>query len=184
MLPPGHAAFAYLWYVAVTVVGTRRPPVGAVLVPLLVASQLPDLIDKPLVFVGLLASGRSLAHSLFALVVFSSAAALACRALRDAVDDERAVALLRRSPVAFATGYASHLAGDASGALSGGAYAEASFLLFPFVSAPQYPADAVAPWVRLARIYGSGALRAFSPLVVAALVLFVGAHVWARWRGQ
>lgn len=182
MLPLGHAAFAYLWYAAVAAVVTRRPPVGAVLVPLLFASQLPDLIDKPLVFVGLLPSGRSLGHSLFALVVLSLAVALLARAVADGVEPGRVSRGVSLTPLAFGVGYASHLVADAYGPLYAGNLTELSFLFFPFVSVPQYPRDAVAPWIRLRRIYATGPPDELSPLVAAAVGLFVAAQLWAYLR--
>lgn len=69
MWPLGHAAVAYLGYAGLRRArGTAAPELGVVLA-LLVGSQLPDLVDKPLSWgVGVLPTGRSLAHSLVVLL--------------------------------------------------------------------------------------------------------------------
>ncbi|MDZ7730900.1 MAG: metal-dependent hydrolase [Natrialbaceae archaeon] len=69
MLPPGHLAVAYLcyWAIAQRRFGGRVAPGAAVVV--VVASQFPDLIDKPLSWwFGVLPTGRTLAHTLLVLV--------------------------------------------------------------------------------------------------------------------
>jgi len=65
MWPLGHAAVAYLGYAGLRHArGTAAPELGVV-VALLVGSQLPDLVDKPLSwYLGILPTGRSLAHSI------------------------------------------------------------------------------------------------------------------------
>jgi hypothetical protein len=184
VLPTGHAALAYLCYAGVAILTDRRLPATDALVPLLVASQLPDLVDKPLSYAGLLPSGRSLAHSLLALVVLAVAVGLCCRELGRAVESDRVTRLLAATPGAFAIGYASHLVGDSYRALLAGSYADASFLLYPFVPARTYPNDGVAPWLRLRRIYLEGGTDAVGPVVVGAVALFVGVRVWAYWRRE
>jgi len=69
MWPLGHAAVAYLGYAGLRHArGTAAPELGVV-VALLVGSQLPDLIDKPLSWgLGVLPTGRSLAHSFVVLL--------------------------------------------------------------------------------------------------------------------
>lgn len=182
MLPTGHAALAYVCYAGVAVLTDRRLPARDALVPLLVASQLPDLIDKPLAYFGVLQSGRSLAHSLFAFAVLAVAVALLCRELARTVESDRRVRFLAATPVAVAVGYVTHLVGDSYRALLAGNYADASFLLYPVVPPRTYPNDGVAPWVRLRRIYLDGGGDALGPLVLGALALFVGVRVWAHWR--
>lgn len=63
MWPFAHLAVGYLLYSIYSRARFRRPPgeFAAVLVAL--GTQLPDLIDKPLSLIGVLASGRSLGHS-------------------------------------------------------------------------------------------------------------------------
>jgi hypothetical protein len=181
-LPLGHAALAYVCYAIVAAVTDRRFPATDALVPLMVASQLPDLIDKPLAFVGVLRSGRSLAHSLLAFVVVAVAVALLCRELARAVESDRARRLLDATPVAVAVGYAAHLVGDAYRPLLAGNYAEAGFLLYPFVPPLSYPNDAVAPWVRLWRVYVDGGPPETTPLLLGAVALFLGVRVWTHVR--
>jgi len=72
MWPWGHLAVAYLIYVVYTRIDPTRRQTAATLTALAVGSQFPDLVDKPLAWtVGVLPSGRSLAHSLFTLLVLA-----------------------------------------------------------------------------------------------------------------
>ena len=101
MWPWEHLAVGYLLYSLLAHLTGRTPRTLPVLA-LLFATQMPDLIDKPLAWgFGVLPSGRSLAHSfLFAVPAMLGASV---------------VGLLARAPrvgPAFALGYLSHLAGD------------------------------------------------------------------------
>lgn len=72
MWPWGHLAVAYLVYVVYTRLDPTRRQTAATLTALAAGSQFPDLIDKPLAWTfGVLPSGRSLAHSLFTLLVLA-----------------------------------------------------------------------------------------------------------------
>lgn len=103
MLPLGHLAFAYLWYVAYAAVGTHRLPAR-----LAVGSQFPDLVDKPLAYLGVLTYGRSLAHSVFALAGCAVAVWWVATRLRGRWAAETLPEWLRAvTPAAFAVGYAS-----------------------------------------------------------------------------
>ncbi len=68
MWPIGHAAVAYLIFSLYNRIRNRSDPSEATAAIVAVASQGPDLVDKPLAWrLGVLASGRSLSHSLFVL---------------------------------------------------------------------------------------------------------------------
>ena len=102
MWPWGHLAVGYVAFSAVVRVGLGRRPSDRAVVVLAVATQLPDLIDKPLAWqFGLLSSGVGVAHSL--LVGVPAALALG-------------VALgFRGRPelgLGVAVGYTSHVLGD------------------------------------------------------------------------
>ncbi len=72
MWPLGHAAVAYLCYTLSTRSRFDTPPEGVAVLVLLFGSQFPDLVDKPLAwYVGVLPTGRTLAHSLLILVPLS-----------------------------------------------------------------------------------------------------------------
>lgn len=72
MWPWGHAAAGYLFYR--TLIALRsRPPDGPVVVAVIVGSQLPDVIDKPLSWTfGVFTAGRALGHSLVMIALISA----------------------------------------------------------------------------------------------------------------
>jgi hypothetical protein len=126
MWPWEHLAVGYLAYSALVHLLARRRPRGDEAVAVAVATQFPDLIDKPLAWsLDVLPSGTSLAHSLaFALPASLVALLVAWRAGR------------ARVGAAFAVGYLLHLPGDVLyPALLGGS-PKTAFLLWPFVPAP------------------------------------------------
>ncbi|WP_318568769.1 metal-dependent hydrolase [Salinigranum marinum] len=121
MLPWAHAAFGYLLFTGKS--GVR--PAGVPVLALAFGTQFPDLVDKPLAWTfGVLPSGRSLGHSVFALVVI-------CGLLYVVVSESR-----RRELLAFAIGYASHLLGDGIAPAAEGEFAQFGFLFWPLTSAP------------------------------------------------
>lgn len=102
MYPAGHFLLAAVPLTAYTVARWRRLPSGPMVLLLLVATQLPDVIDKPLAWTfALLPSGRMLAHSLvISLPVLTVVVLLAARRSYG------------RYAVVFSAGYLSHIAGD------------------------------------------------------------------------
>lgn len=102
MWPWEHLLFGYVAYsLSLRSVTGDRPGERDTLV-LALATQLPDVVDKPLAWsVGVLPSGTSVAHSILVAVP----ACLLVLALARALDAEPAGA-------AFTVGYLSHLAGD------------------------------------------------------------------------
>ncbi|MFT4946596.1 MAG: hypothetical protein ACI8TL_000832 [Natronomonas sp.] len=122
-----HLVVGYIAYLFARPSAIRHGDRHAVLAALL-ASVLPDLIDKPLAWgVQLLPSGRSAAHSVFALVLVSGAVWVLARKHGR-----------REAGIAFPIGYGSHLASDAVVPLYHGAYDELGYLLWPLSSAPEY----------------------------------------------
>lgn len=181
MLPLGHVAFGYLLYVGYGWSrGTLRPANWALL-PLAVGTQFPDLIDKPLAFYDVLASGRSLAHSVFALILVTGLVWWGTNALRGRESTaERWEALLAVTPAAFGIGYVSHLLGDLSDPFLAGNYDDMRFVLYPIYRIPGGPGDEVAPWIRLLRIYRGMETHPQIELILLALVVFA----WIRVRGH
>ena len=102
MYPAGHFLLAAVPLTVHTVVRWRHLPSGPMVLLLLVATQLPDVIDKPLAWTfAILPSGRMLAHSLVvSLPVLFIVVLLATR---------RGYG---RYAVVFSAGYLSHIAGD------------------------------------------------------------------------
>ena len=128
MWPWTHAAVGYVCYSLGSRLLTGEPPSGAAALALLLGTQLPDLVDKPLSWgLGLFPSGYAVAHSVLValpagLVLF---AVLRARG-RSAVG------------AALVVGYWSHLVGDVLHPwLSGGSPAFVR-VLWPLVSLPSY----------------------------------------------
>jgi hypothetical protein len=124
MLPWAHAAFGYLLYDLYTA-RSRTRPAGVAVLALVLGTQLPDLVDKPLAWTfDVLPSGRSLGHSVFALLVL-------CGVLVVLLDETR-----RREVRAFALGYASHLLADGVYPALEGEFVQFGYLFWPLTSAP------------------------------------------------
>jgi hypothetical protein len=131
MLPWGHAALGYLFYTVFTRVRYRGPPVGLSVFALGLGTQLPDLVDKPLAWhLAVLPSGRSLAHSLFAL-------ALVVGGLWILFDD----AGRRRLTAALGVGWGSHLVGDGYAAALNGDWAHLGYVFWPVTAYPAVRED-------------------------------------------
>ncbi len=127
MQPVVHLAVGYLCYAAyVRLRGRDQPGDVAVLVAVF-AAVLPDLIDQPLAIAGVTDVGRTMGHSLlFAIpLVF----------LVWFVTHRREHPTLG---VAFAIGYASHIAADIPWHVIAGDYHELGFLLWPVTDMPSY----------------------------------------------
>lgn len=131
MFPWGHAAVGYLLYVALVRYRFGERPEGAPVIALAIGTQFPDLVDKPLAwYLGVLPSGRSLAHSVFvAMVLISLVYWLASRFDRSELG------------VAFALGYLSHLLGDVVYPLFRGEWEAVGILLWPIVPQPGSETD-------------------------------------------
>ncbi|WP_338729894.1 metal-dependent hydrolase [Haladaptatus sp. DJG-WS-42] len=133
MWPWGHVAVGYLLYslyhrsrvAAISGVGVFFVALG---------TQFPDLIDKPLGWnLGILPSGRSLAHSLItAVVIIAIAVAVARRFSREEVG------------WAFGLGYLSHLATDGLYPVLEGKVIFLSYLGWPLLPIPPYEHESVS----------------------------------------
>lgn len=182
MLPLGHLAVGYLCYAASAVVSTHRLPARVALVPLAFGTQFPDLVDKPLAYVGVLTYGRSLAHSVFTFALCTLAVWWIATRLRDRWTVDSLHDRLRRvTPAAFAIGYASHLLGDTYRFFLAGDWWTARFLLYPLFPVPESPSDEIAPWVRLFRIYQEMGSHPQLNLILLAIGVFVLLRVRQYW---
>lgn len=126
MWPLGHAAVGYLLYSLSTRARFDGRPATPPTVVLLVGTQIPDLVDKPLAWYGgVLPTGRSLGHSLLVLAPLCLAVYWLAR--------RRGRAELG---VAFGVGAISHPLVDSVPALWSGT--EVNYLLYPVVSVEAY----------------------------------------------
>lgn len=132
MWPWGHLAAGYLLYTLYARARTGDAPGNAAALVAVVATQVPDLVDKPLAWsLSVLPSGRSLGHS---LVV--AAAVLPVVWYGAARRDARPLA------AAFSLGYLSHLFTDALYPLLGLDFANVTFLAWPLLPLPTYDVEA------------------------------------------
>ncbi len=137
MWPWEHLAVGYLCYSVLIHVWSRRSPDGVPVIVLLVATQLPDLIDKPLAWwLGVLPSGTSLGHSLlFSVTVLVLTWLFAGR----------------RLAVPIGVGLLTHLLGDITYPLLIGRSASYSFLFWPFIEAA--PVETLGLLFRTSRLF-------------------------------
>ena len=166
MWPPGHLAVAYLCYALWSRRRDGVPPMGLAVVVLAVASQFPDLVDKPLAwYLGVLPTGRTLAHSLLVVVPLSLLAIwLARRYDRPELGTAAAIGAL------------SHVLVDALPVLWR-EEAEASFLLWPLVAVEGYEEPGAPSVPELL------AESAAQPYFLLEFVLLAIALVWWRRDG-
>lgn len=131
MWPWEHAAFGYLIYSGTVHLWRRASPTGQAAVTVLVATQLPDLIDKPLSWVfGLFPSGFAIAHSILVAVPALGLVMVLAAARGQS-----------RLGFAFGIGYGSHLVGDVVYPLSRGEPPDVSRVLWPLVDQTGYEDD-------------------------------------------
>ena len=127
MQPIVHPVVGYICYAAYTRVRDGEPPEDTPALVAIVAATLPDLIDQPLWHAGVTPVGRTIGHSLLgALPLIVLVWLLARRWDRPTLG------------VAFAIGYASHLAADVPWHVLAGDYHELGFLLWPITHMPPY----------------------------------------------
>lgn len=179
MFPLGHAAFAYLGYVGLAAVTRRHLPVHWGLLPLAVGSQLPDLLDKPLSYAGVLVSGRSLGHSVVTAVMLVLLVWWTVRRL-SAPGSAWQRRILAVSPTAFAVGYVSHLLADAIEPLVTGAYGELRFLLWPVVPPIDYPTGDLSPVARVVAMYRAPGTHPQIELILLAAGVFLALELRSR----
>lgn len=161
MWPWGHAALGYLLYALYVWVRTRERPTGRAVLPLLVGTQTPDLIDKPLAwYLDVLGYGRSLAHSVLTGGLILLAVVLYLRHRGH-----------RRLATAFAIGYLSHLVGDSYTFVLEGTYEHLAFLVWPLLPIPNAANELEGLFAHLARldasvVYSDGVLLVAGAFVV------------------
>lgn len=131
MWPWEHLALGYILYSTSTRVRHHRSPGGREVFILAFATQLPDLIDKPLAWTfGVFPSGVSVAHSGLTGVILLLCVVVVARSLG-----------VEQVPEAFGVGYFSHLLGDVLYPLLTEGELVLGFLLWPLV--PATPVDSI-----------------------------------------
>ncbi|MFC6904715.1 metal-dependent hydrolase [Halalkalicoccus tibetensis] len=158
MLPPVHLAVGYLCYAALVRFRGHGAPAERATLAALLGAALPDLIDKPIHWLGVVPVGRTIGHSLLlALPLVALVWVLARRAGE------------RELGVAFAVGILSHIATDVPWHLVSGEYHELGFLLWPVTHMPEYTGTATL---------GTLAGVEVTTLWIEAVILVCGVALW------
>ncbi|EMA53666.1 MULTISPECIES: metal-dependent hydrolase [Halococcus] len=163
MWPWGHLAVGYLLYSGLSRWQFDRVPGSVATLAVAFGTQFPDLVDKPLAWTfGVLASGRSLTHSLLTAVVICGLVVWYARR-----HDHSTVG------IAFAVGYLSHPFADGVLSFVSGDYQYLAYLGWPLLDLPPY--DTSAGFV--ARVLGVEFTPFFALQIALVAVAFV---VWVR----
>lgn len=140
MMPWGHLAVGYVCYSLGVRTLTDEHPADVPSIVLAAATQVPDLVDKPLDVLVPALEGRSFLHSF--VFVIPLLAALVYVSNRY---DRRPFA------AAVSVGFITHLVGDALPAALDWGPSAARFLLWPFLPSPYYPTSSLQGYVWLVR---------------------------------
>lgn len=158
MQPVVHLAVGYLCYAGYTRAALGRTPAEGPALAAIAGATLPDLLDKPLAFAGVVDVGRTIGHSLLFALPLVVVVWLLARA-RD-----RGVL-----GVAFAIGYLSHVATDVPWHVLSGDYHELGFLLWPITPMPEYTGT---------KPLGTVAGLEVTTLWLEAVILVAGVALW------
>lgn len=159
MWPLGHAAIAYLCYSLLMRYQFDRQPTALGVVIVVLASQLPDLVDKPLAwYLTVLPTGRSLAHSLVVLLPLAMAGYLFARSLSREVEG-----------IAFGIGLIAHTLTDAIPVFWGDT--SISYLLWPLL--PVTPYEDGSPTIIGLLLQSLGEPYFYTEFVFAGIALIV-----------
>lgn len=151
MFPTGHAALGYLLYSGWRRYGVGAGPTGKPVLALVLGTQVPDLIDKPLSWTfSILPSGRSFGHSLLILALVGVVLTVFARwqlnrqrqtMVANGAGVDRVWERVSEPAVgAFLLGWGSHMLGDSWTVLVGWDDC-ASYLLWPVLSICKYPEE-------------------------------------------
>lgn len=164
MFPLGHLAFGYLCYFGYTQVRSRISLTRREVFVLAIATQTPDVIDKPLTAIGFLHSGRSLAHSLVTWALLSAILI--------------AIAFLMDSwwcAQPFIIGYLSHIVGDAIPSLISGRITPegGGYLLWPWLfDPPTYTLWGYPGFSELSLLFQEGRASIYLTLLSIVVLFF------------
>lgn len=137
MYPWGHLALGYLVYTVGTRLWNRRAPTGVPTLALVLGTQFPDVLDKPLNWWFDIFDGRAIGHSVITAVALCGLLFLLARKHGH-----------RDLAAAFTIGVFTHLVGDSWRALLSGDFGSAAFLMWPLLPAPTYPKDSLVDHLR------------------------------------
>ncbi|MDS0295304.1 metal-dependent hydrolase [Halogeometricum luteum] len=159
MIPYAHAAIGYLLWTGITHLSDGRPPGHAEVWLLLLGTQFPDIVDKPLAWTfGVLPSGRSLGHSLFTVaVVFAVLYAVGTRLGR------------KNLALAFGAGHLSHSLADVYPFLFQARYEYLGYLVWPILSGPPDAGKSFAAYLQRLSLQSFLSVQALLAALIVAI---------------
>lgn len=174
MWPWGHLAVGYVAYATYTRYRDDEHPAGLPVVVLVLATQFPDLLDKPLAYTWtVLPAGRSLAHSGFLALPICLGTLLIARRTRP---------VGQRTVSAFVVGYLTHLLSDAIYPLLAVDLPALSFLAWPFLPLPEDDVTSLAYYVD-ALLESTRSLEAVPvPFAFELLLFALAVGLWLQHR--
>lgn len=170
MWPWEHLAFGYICYSLYVRLRHGRAPDIRPLLVLAVATQFPDLVDKPLAWLfDVLPSARTLAHSLLVTGPVLLLAALLLRRLS-----------VMRYWTAFVVGHLTHLLGDVLHPVLLGEQPITWFLFWPLTNAPDRSRGGLDLFLELFVEFAAslGTTRGFGYIALEASFLLVAVLLW------
>jgi len=178
MIPPAHAGLGYFVYSLWTRLSDRKPPAHIPTFLLLLGTQIPDIVDKPLYVLFGVYHGRAIMHSFLVVVPVG--------VLAVSVADRYGQ---RRSGTAFTIGMFTHLLSDAAVSVYRGKTHELGFLAWPLTSPPVYsapnPLDHLWWLLRdLRSLLHRPPSQLFGDLLFLELLFSVGVFMLWMWDGQ
>jgi len=127
MWPWEHAVAGYVLLTALSLLVRRRPLTASEVALVVLGTQIPDLVDKPLAWtVPVLPGGRSLGHSLLTWAAAVGPIVVIARRI------ERTDAAL-----AFLFGFLVHILTDLPPEVLAGEFSQATFVLWPLLPIPE-----------------------------------------------
>ncbi len=170
MYIPGHLSAGYLLVSATARWGGRRPPLlFAEVLPVLVGTLTPDIIDKGLLYLEITDHGRTIGHSVFTLMALSAAAAVLFLVHRGAGK------VMGFWLLGIGAHMATDLVDDAVRGVLHGRQLLSSWFLWPFLDASAWNLESAWEVFPGSRLY-----MALEVAVVIGAVVVAGFHVWGK----
>lgn len=171
MWPWEHLAFGYLLYSFYSHARWNTAPTARTAGVVTIASQIPDLIDKPFGWwLGVLPGGRTFAHSLLTAIPAIVLVALVGWFLH-----------ANRAAIAFAIGYLSHIAGDIIYPLIVKRELRTGFLFWPITGTDVEPTAPVGHITELVADFVAFLLTSVGVVYLVVEILLISTAIVVWW---